>query len=381
MENRIKLLNFNIIEEDTKNIEFQLNNIELDDFNLLIGDNAQGKSRSLRAIAFFSKLVSENPKIISTHLKATFNFTLLNSIPEDKICYNIEIFPNGQKKNKYIEEIIRNDTTIFSSKEKENILFNEKEKKEIKDFYISEYISAISSITESGFFTISLVRNFFQRIVLISAIKSRTITNQPDSVIPNEEWSNIASVMQTWKKSYPDEYREILMELKDLFSFIKDFSFREAKFENVIFPMMVISENNMVKDIIQTQWSDGIYRALNILLSPKIPFEISGVKMTPSLILIDEIENGLDYKTLKKIIKYLIDYSEDMQIIITSHSPLVCELVHPDHWRIIKRNKSQINALSPREIESDLKSEMDLFQQKHWDFYTKHIGNSEKYNY
>ena len=97
------------------------------------------------------------------------------------------------------------------------------------------------------------------------------------------------------------------------------------------------------------------------------------------LILIDEIENGLDFNRLKYIINYFKDYSDDSQIIIASHSPLVCDFVHPKNWRVVKRKGYEVSFLSPQ-LQEDLDAQLDIFKHNHWDFYTKHISNSEKYN-
>jgi len=114
-------------------------------------------------------------------------------------------------------------------------------------------------------------------------------------------------------------------------------------------------------------------------MSPHIPFDLTGKIVCPSLILIDEIENGLDFKTLKYIINYLKDYSDDSQIIFSSHSPLVCEFVHPNFWIIVKRSGVDISFISPKNVENNIDEQMESFRQKYWDFYSKHISNSNLY--
>ena len=99
----------------------------------------------------------------------------------------------------------------------------------------------------------------------------------------------------------------------------------------------------------------------------------------PSLILIDEIENGLDFKTLKYIIKYYEEYSDDSQVIMSSHSPLVCDFVSPTKWIIVRKIGNELRFIAPHDVENDLNSQLDIFKQKHWDFYLKHISNSRLY--
>ena len=118
---------------------------------------------------------------------------------------------------------------------------------------------------------------------------------------------------------------------------------------------------------------------LHLLMSAKAPFVIDGKIKLPSVILIDEIENGLDFKTLKYVVNYLKDCSEDSQIIMSSHSPLVCDFVNPNDWVVARRKGSKINYLSPKYIEKNLNADLELFKFKHWEFYTKHISNSKIY--
>ena len=143
--------------------------------------------------------------------------------------------------------------------------------------------------------------------------------------------------------------------------------------------LLTFEEENIDKMILQTQWSDGIYRILFLLMTPKIPFHLGDEVLPPSLILIDEIENGLDFNRLKYIINYFKDYADESQILIASHSPLVCDFVHPGNWKVAKRKGTEVNFISPKFQEEDLDSQLDLFKHKHWEFYTKHISNSEKY--
>ena len=64
---------------------------------------------------------------------------------------------------------------------------------------------------------------------------------------------------------------------------------------------------------------------------------------------------------------------------IASHSPLICDFVHPENWIVVRRNGVTLNYLSPKLIEDDIEKQLDLFKYKHWEFYTKHISNSKNY--
>jgi len=127
------------------------------------------------------------------------------------------------------------------------------------------------------------------------------------------------------------------------------------------------------------EWSDGVYRLLNLIISAKVPFQTESEILPPSLVLIDEVENGLDFRTLKFIIRYLQENSDDTQIVITSHSPLVCDFVHPGDWIVAKKKGYKVNYISPAVVEKEMEKQLELFKQEHWQFYSKHICNSLLY--
>ena len=75
---KIKLKSFEWTELREKEIETKLKNLSIDDFNLLISDNAQGKTRLFRTLNFLSTLFKDKPKIIRTDFSASFNFEIIN---------------------------------------------------------------------------------------------------------------------------------------------------------------------------------------------------------------------------------------------------------------------------------------------------------------
>jgi predicted ATPase len=172
----------------------------------------------------------------------------------------------------------------------------------------------------------------------------------------------------------------VIDELRNCFPKIQKISF--DKTENIIdpktggeFEIISFNEKNICSSIPQNKWSDGIVRILHLLMSVKVPFSNSIGK--PSLILIDEIENGLDFKRLQFIINYLKDHADDSQIIFSSHSPIVCEMVHPKHWIVVRREGSKISLDYPGVDESKLKETLEFFKQEHWELYSRHLANPD----
>lgn len=371
---RVKLSTMKITEKRNDTPEININNISISDFNLLIGDNAQGKTRLFQSLYFLANLFTGKPKIISTYYHGTFEFDAASQDVNDKIIYDIIIEPK-ENKNIFKETITRNGKIIYSFHDKH--LYNEISNKNIKNFFIPPNSPALISIADPEFVTINIIRNFFQKIVYISSEKRRDILIDEGSLTPNVDSTNIASVLKSWRNLYPEIFNEVVSEIKDNFPLIKDIFFTEQK--DLHTELLTINEQNVDKNILQMEWSDGIIRLLCLLMLPKVPFKIENKVEPPSLILVDEIENGLDYNRLKYIMKYLEDYSDDSQIIVSSHSPLVCDFVHPQNWIVVKRKGSDLNFISPEFVEDDIDKQLDIFKHRHWEFYTKHISNSNRY--
>jgi hypothetical protein len=372
---RLKSVNFS--EKRGEKLEYSIQNLSLGDFNLLISDNAQGKTRLFRIFNFMRYLVLGLPRLIVTNFHGEFIFT--TDLTSDKdVKYIIDIIPEGGT-NTYHEIVSKNGTVLFSSKEK--ILINEKTDKKIETIFLPKNIPAIASIDEDDYPTIKSINQYFRRIIYLSSNKSRQLGfSFPDAIIPDEDGQTISTVMYNWSKQYPERFNDVINDFKEIFNDVIEINFNEEKIGNITNITLTLKEKGIDQQIVQADWSDGMFRILHLLMLTRSPFKMGNKIVPPSLILIDEIENGLDYKRLKAIIQHFIDYQDESQIILSSHSPLVCDFIHPNNWHIVKRKGSAISFLSPKDVEKDLDGQLNSFKQKHWEFYAKHISNSDLYS-
>ncbi|MBF0540593.1 MAG: ATP-binding protein [Nitrospirae bacterium] len=374
----LKLKSVKVEDILSHNIDFKINNLEIEHpFSLLIGDNAQGKTRFIRFLMYIASLTGNSPRIIGTNCKATFTFKIEND-DNNLLTYEIDI-TNENGKNTYKENITKNNKPIYSSSDK--MLINEKTGNFVGPIFISSHTPVISTIDNSpDYSSISSINSFFSRIVCISSEKRNEIQLEPNQIRPNENGTNISNVLLTWKNQYPHLFNETILEFKRCFDFIDDINFSHLIINNLNAEIIFEKEKEISKQINLNEWSNGMYRILHLLMLPNIPFKNNDETLKPSLIIVDEIENGLDYKRLEFIIEFLKNYSDDMQIIIASHSPLVCDFIHPKNWIVIKRKGSTLHFNSPSKIEENLEEDLELFKRNHWDFYSRHINNSDDYN-
>ena len=92
--------------------------------------------------------------------------------------------------------------------------------------------------------------------------------------------------------------------------------------------MMKVFENNL--ELAPPSISDGFYKVLAIL---------TAAYLKPPLLIIDEIENSLHPETLGLIIDTLKE--SESQVIITTHSPVVVDIVEPSELVLVDKEKGE----------------------------------------
>lgn len=379
-QNNIKLKSFAFKEELEDRLEVDVSTVELEGFDLFIGDNAQGKTRLFRTLQFVAELLRGSRRRIATTFVAKFTFDIQLRDKLEKVSYEINVFPTAEG-NDYSEKIIKENGILFSTTEK--ILINEENNKNIDNFFIPPNIPSVAAIDDPRFKTIKIIRDFFHRILFIGPHRGQLMefdANPANALILNPDGANLATVLSYWNKKHKPIYQDLINDLKRCFPIIEEVKFvPQTLSPGVKAEFLAINEKDINKDILQVQWSEGIWRTLCLLCLPKTQFEFGDKVLPPSMICIDEIENSLDFKTLGFVTKYLKDYSDQIQIIMSSHSPIMSEFIHPKNWQIVKRRGAKIQISKPTLVEPNLDEQLSFFREKYWDFYTKHVSSSDLY--
>lgn len=376
MANNLRLTSLSFSEEIDKIPELNYPNIKFGNFDLWISDNAQGKTRAIRSFAFICDLVSGKRRIIKSHFKAKFSFEIQSTRKIEKITYEIEILPKAGE-NFFIEKIMRDKNTILSPK----LLFDELKNEPIETFFLPPNILAVTTLTNKNFKTISLVRGFFKTAVFINAGKVNIMHPDPNARKVNPEGTNLADFMINLKQDDPNFFNEINLNFKECFTGIKSLTVKKMHLVmggpkiNILF----FKEKGVAKPIGQNDWADGMYRLLWLLSSTKTRFDHENKILIPSIIFIDEIENGLDYKTLKFITNYLRNYSRDIQIVMTTHSPLISDFIELENWKIFKRKGPLVKVFQPTNVEKNLEAMRKDVKYKNYELYIRHISKSPLY--
>ena len=372
-----KILNLKSIKfKETLNNELFWENKKLlvDNFNLIIGPNASGKSSLFNRIKFLKKVHNkkrETPQIITV---AAFELEFNDCINSEVISYKLTISPNQE-----ITEIIKNNTKnieLFSTKKKQ--FYNEKLNQH-EERLIPKKISVTKLVDDyqSLYPTIYSIGKYISNIQFLQADQidlKEVISINGNGPIPDSKLKNLGAVVLNWKKNNSDLYDELFSLFIQYFPFVEEFV--EIQRENLPFPILGIKEKEVDGEILYVEMSLGMLRILGILTFAISRHPNSG--SIPSLIVIDEVDNGLDYNNIGKIVEFIKDNSEDTQYLLSSHSPVICNFVPPKHWRIFSRNNVTVNVKVPTEN----KNTNELIQtnkMSNWDIYKNHISKSNDY--
>lgn len=375
-----KLVNFEFIEWIGDRLNWEQRKFKLSDFNVILSDNAQGKTRLfniLRSIRDFhtGRIVINNP-IYSGKCTLWFNEG------QDEIVYQFEMKGVSTGQGLTFNEIIkRNENVLFDRSNK--ILFEEESQKRIPEFFLPNNIPVVCSTIERGYITFNKIRDFIERMLFLQAnrfVGGEEIGIDRRAMILDQRGSNIASVMANWRERMPLVYEEVIRTFRNCFDFITDIYIKEATTPiGIKAPFLYLKEKDIDFEIMQPDWSDGMMRALCLFALPCTQFLDQKKDVTrPSLIGVDEIENGLDFNTLTKVINHYESYSNLVQTLIATHSPLVCNLIDPRNWLIIRRKGVNVEVISPSDKE-DVDSERAKLKKDNWEFYRRHIAKSNLY--
>jgi predicted ATPase len=170
----------------------------------------------------------------------------------------------------------------------------------------------------------------------------------------NYDGRNIAEYL-LWLKNQPESYLESLTErLKFILPYLKDVEphTMEAQGQQV---EILMNEENSKRALEGWLLSSGTLRIaalLSMFINPK----------PPSVLFIDEIENGLDPRTIAFLLEEIknVTQSGDMQVIFTTHSPYLLDLLSLDSIIVTERDENGAYFRFPS-TENELKGWKDKF--------------------
>jgi predicted ATP-dependent endonuclease of OLD family len=373
----LKRISYFEFKDDPK--YWELKDCDFVSVNLVVGVNATGKTRFLNVLSGILKILSS--KSSSVFLSGTYDF----DVQLDDELYNLKIeFSNGH----VVTEELRVDGILRLSRceDGHGKIYYTKEDKDIdfqvplniiafqqrRDTLQHPYIVKLAEWAENcEFFSFST--SFSNELLSLTALQVQGLSNDPRGK------NLIKSYIQAFEKFGHPFDKAILRDMKSIGYNLVDvqaLDIRSIHPEiNVSEPVLGIcvterqSENKKkYRDLklSQLQMSQGMFRALSLV----IHLNIVTMSKRPTLLLVDDIGEGLDYERSTSIIKLLIKHSGKSiyQVIMTSNDRFVMNSVPLKYWTIFVRTIGAIKAFTARSHPKEFK-DFEYMGLSNFDFF------------
>ena len=154
-----------------------------------------------------------------------------------------------------------------------------------------------------------------------------------------------------------EEYQCILDDFKSIFPLVEDIDFAiGAFFNDLTIPILKIKEKDVDSWIFQQDVSSGMLRTLSQIVM--LTLADSG-----DVFLIDEFENGLGVNCINQLADLVMNPSEDIQVIMTSHHPYIINTIPFECWKIVTRSGCDVTVHSADELNIGIRSKHEAFMQ------------------
>lgn len=298
--------------------------INLQEVNLLVGKNAVGKSRTIRALGnvllFLMQLSERNTLDI-------FRSELLFEDENDSISYEFRL----KGADVVYESLKVNGETLLSRNENGTVLCGE----------------SINPPTSK--LTLHVRRDvvqypFIEKIMLWAEHACGLCFNEIEMAEDSDIPFYILGQGQTlfaMVKSLPEKsIQQVIDQAHELGYPIQ----RIELFEHGSnLKMVLFHEENVKSQLFDALMSKGMFRALYLLIYA----QYMSVREFPSLLLIDDLCEGLDYDRSTKLGKILFDFciEHHIQLIASSNDTFLMDVVDLKYWNILQREGSEVSSI------------------------------------
>ncbi|MBL7786508.1 MAG: AAA family ATPase [Chitinophagales bacterium] len=312
--------------------------LKIQDITLIIGSNNSGKSNLLAALRCFSKLVSKTffDSDRDKTVNKSYYFGNKHSLSDNdkpiifacewqqnntKINYQLELYCLNKEEEVYCKERLtinenkyENGFTNLSNELLLRTIIQEQEQNKQTATFIDNFFRSLASIYYYNFQPSSLkgqVKRTSKRI-FHETIRGKHLNIANDI---GRDGSNFQELIKYVKEEENETYNKFLGLLQEF----------ESSFVGILIDKdgqtrwQFNMGNNNFPYYAADKISDGLMKAAAVAL-------LCAMKHPPAIIMIEEIENGINQKNLAKFLHWLTDTpngSNKTQFIITSHSPSV----------------------------------------------------------
>lgn len=354
---------------------WNLQEVDLERINLLVGRNASGKSKTLSVIYALSILLENKSlkfsdgdyEIVFMREKTPYQYVLKylkQHIIEEKLLLNFDTLLVDRKEDG--KGMIKTSEDI---EHKFEIPLNELQstRRDKTNYPYLEFLHFWASHVRIFHFGSSAAKTHL-------AIKDST--KKPVEYNIKNTDRGVISTFNSGKKKYSQEFiGRIIFDFNSIGFNIEDVdlgSLLSIDMEIVELPNAEISalkvkEKDLACWTDQFDMSNGMFSALSII----IHFNYYELEDIPGLVLIDDIGEGLDYERSCKLIELLISKAEKnkkMQLIMSTNDSFVMNSVDLKYWQIIDREGCQVKYYNHKNSPQNF-ADYEISGLNHFDFF------------
>ena len=334
--------------------EWRVEECRLSQTNLIVGKNASGKSRIVRAIHTLSELLSESGSLAPQPKTYEWHLQFDTDIPEQKTEYILKIDKGLVIQEKLIiysesnEPRLDRDESgkgmIFANELNQRIKFQTdqtelavvKRRDTIQHPFLENLYQWSSSLRFYEFGT-QLGKNTMARIPhTMELLKNTTDFKNSDFVV---------GIFVLGKQEIGDQFiQAIIFDMIKIGYQLSDIGIKVPSLINPDISVdrtdnlpqfLYIQEEDLTSVTEQSEMSQGMFRCLSLFI--QINYSLLASK--PSCIVIDDIGEGLDYQRSSSLIKIIIEKAKTglVQLIMTTNDEFIMNGVPIEYWSVIER--------------------------------------------
>jgi len=369
-------MKINSFKFDDHKENWHLQKTGFENFNLLVGVSGVGKTKILQALDLIRDVARDKDYQLDgvewiirfTHLGQEYEWELKSALSDDEKT----LFRQQQQTAEILYEKItriENDKPIelLVRNQNESTLHGEKLHK------LKKTESAITLLSEEE--DIAPIYKAFERFINETPqyaiippdraipLKEVTIQQEKFTLTRQTFFENILPIDTPTvikghflQKFFPDEFHEIKESYLEIFPKVNDLKIDMIEKSGGYLFSYAIKEN-ADNWILQPQISSGMLRTLAHLI------EVATAPIG-SVMVIDEFENSLGINCMSEITDFILEQSNDIQFILTSHHPYIIHNIPWQNWQIVSRQDHEVKVTKATEIPAlDTASSLDKFTQ------------------
>ena len=326
--------------------EWILNKSSFERIALLVGKNASGKTRTLNVIAGLSGLLTSSTSFSSGTYEVEF------SNEKNNYVYEISML------NKIItsEKFSNNDDVLL---ERDHLGEGKIYTKQVDDYLKfkvpkNKLAVVIKRDSEQHEFLEPLhfwaSNTFHHRFAADD--ERKTLVRFIDEVSIEEKAKQFAiTLLKKGLKKYGDKFKNnILLDLKSVGYLAIDIGLTIP--EDIVISdgapiyCIFVQEEDLNSLTLQHHMSDGMYRAIILII--KLNYIL--LQDNKSMLLVDDIGEGLDFKRSKSLVELVINksVSSELQVLLSTNDQFVMNGIPLQYWAIVKRAGNTVSYITQK---------------------------------